>query len=242
MRKIHIASLALAALTAAAASAGAQQDPRHPQQPQQQDPRHPQPPVPQAEQQRRIQEEQHRTNDYRQHVDAQVRATQQQAAALQAQQRMAQARAAQDYQARLAQQQARVRVERNYSADPYISTPHTFRYRIGTTYRETNQYGADVLRQAVNYGYQDGYRAGQADRTDHWRSDYANSPAYREATYGYSGQYVDQSDYSFYFRQGFQRGYQDGYSARLQYGNLQNGTASILAGVLTGILGLTTLR
>ena len=241
MRAIHIASLALAALTATAAGAGAQQDPRHPTQ-QQQDPRHPQQPVPQAEQQRRIQEEQHRTNDYRQHVDAQVRATQQQAAQLQAAKRIEQARVAQDYQARLAQQQARVRVERNYTTEPYITTPHSYRYRIGTTYRETNQYGADVLRQAVNYGYQDGYRAGQADRADHWRSDYANSPAYREATYGYTGAYVDQTDYSFYFRQGFQRGYQDGYNARMQYGSLQNGSASILANVLTGILGLTTLR
>ena len=39
-------------------------------------------------------------------------------------------------------------------------------WRGGGRYYETNQYGADLLRQAVNYGYDQGVRAGQADRQD----------------------------------------------------------------------------
>ena len=55
--------------------------------------------------------------------------------------------------------------------------------------------------------------------------DYSN--AYEDANYGYTGMYVDQGDYNYYFRQGFQRGYQDGYNARLQYGRNDNGRSGI---------------
>jgi hypothetical protein len=81
-----------------------------------------------------------------------------------------------------------------------------------------------------------------ADRVDHWRPNYSRSPAYIEATYGYAGSYIDQSDYSYYFRQGFQRCYDDGYYNRFQYGTNTNGTYSILGNVLAGILQLTTIR
>ena len=91
-------------------------------------------------------------------------------------------------------------------------------------------------------GYRQGYRAGEADRLDHWKPDYARSPAYIEATYGYTGSYLDRSDYSYYFREGFRRGYTDGYYSRLQYGSGSNGTYSILANVLAGILQLTTIH
>ncbi len=111
-----------------------------------------------------------------------------------------------------------MQVQRDYRSDPYVITPHAYRYVISGTPRQTNQYGADVLRQAVQYGYDQGYRAGQADRQDGWRSSYQTEPAYLDANYGYLGNYVAQADYNYYFRQGFQRGYQDGYAAHLQYG------------------------
>jgi flagellar biosynthesis/type III secretory pathway protein FliH len=123
-----------------------------------------------------------------------------------------------------------------------MTTPQSYRYVVGGNTRLTNQYGADVLKQAVNYGYQQGFQAGQADRQDHWASSYRNSAAYRDANYGYSGSYVDQSDYNYYFRQGFQRGYDDGYNSRNQYGQSLNGTNMILGAVLVAILGLTQLR
>jgi hypothetical protein len=118
----------------------------------------------------------------------------------------------------------------------------TFRYRVSGTDRQTNQYGADLLRQAVNDGYQQGWKAGRADRADHWQSNYQKSYAYQDANYGYDGRYVSQSDYNYYFREGFRRGYQDGYGSRAQYGSVVNGTPSILGTILSGILGLQSIR
>ncbi len=202
----------------------------------------PPPRVPPAEQQQRVQAEQQRTTQLKQRLPQQVHVVQQQAAQLQQQKRTAQARVQQQYAAQLQQQQQRLQAPRNYSNDPYITTPHTYSYRVSGVPRQTNQYGADVLRQAVNYGYQQGYQSGQADRVDHWASNYQKSAAYQDANYGYSGNYVDQSDYNYYFRQGFQRGYTDGYNSRLQYGSSSNGSYSILANVLTSILGLQSIQ
>jgi hypothetical protein len=41
--------------------------------------------------------------------------------------------------------------------------------------------------EAVNYGYKHGFRAGQADREDRWRSNHQDSYAYQDADYGYGG-------------------------------------------------------
>ena len=198
-----------------------------------------QPQASQEDQRRRMQDEQRRTDEYRRHLEEQVRAAQQQAAALQQSRRASHSRAQQEYAEQLQHQQEQLRAERRYDNDPYVVAVPTYRYSYGGSYHETNQYGADLLRQAVNDGYRRGYRAGVADREDHWRADYTNSPEYREGTFGYNGSYVDLSDYQYYFRQGFQRGYQDGYYSRFRYGSESNGGASILASVLTGILRLT---
>lgn len=208
-------------------------------------PRRPAPPmaVPAADQRQRAQAEQQRATQYSQRLDQQVRLGQQQAAQEQQQKRAAQYRAQQQYLAQLRAQQLRLQTARNYSNDPYISTAPSYRYAYSGVNRQTNQYGADVLRQAVNYGYQEGVRFGQADRQDGLTPNFQNSYAYQDANYGYAGNYVDQSDYNYYFRQGFQRGYTDGYYSRSQYGStLANGNSSILAGLLTTILGLTSLR
>lgn len=98
------------------------------------------------------------------------------------------------------------------------------------------------MRQAVNYGYQEGLRAGQADRFDGWRNDYRNSYAYEDASFGYNGYYLDPSAYTHYFRQGFERGYDDGYGNRHRHGQRgDNGQYVILAAVLGAILGLQLL-
>src|SRR5439155_861175 len=44
-------------------------------------------------------------------------------------------------------------------SDPYFYSPPIYRYYRGASYYEVNQYGADLLRRAVNYGYREGYRA-----------------------------------------------------------------------------------
>jgi len=61
--------------------------------------------------------------------------------------------------------------------------------------------------------------------------------------FGYSGYYVGLGDYQYYFREGFRRGYEDGYYGRWQYGSYSNGVFSLLSGVLreSWICGLLSL-
>lgn len=109
-------------------------------------------------------------------------------------------------------------------------------YRNGSYYQTDNR-GAELLRQAVNRGYQQGVRAGQADRSNRRGSSYYNSSIYRNGNYGYQS-YVDSRQYQYYFQQGFERGYQDGYNSRYQYGNNNNGGLNILGTILQGILNI----
>jgi len=188
--------------------------------------------VSQQEQQRRIAEEQRRQADYQRALDAQVRAAQARSAQIQANQRArAQYQAQQRYAQLLQAQQQQARAQRDYARDPYVTTAPSYRYRYNGLTRTTNQYGADALNTAVRNGYSVGYQQGQADRSDGASSNYQRSFAYQDANYGYTGAYVAQSDYNYYFRQGFRRGYSDAYGGRLQYGTSSNGSASILSNI-----------
>lgn len=160
------------------------------------------------------------------------------------QRRNQQYRYQQQYFERLRQQQQRFSARNyNYYNDPYYYTPASYRYSYGGRSYETNRYGRDLMNQAVNYGYQEGLRAGQADRYDGWRNDYRNSYAYEDANYGYNGYYLDQGQYNYYFRQGFQRGYEDGYRDDYRYGRRgDDGNYGILASVLAVILGLQLIN
>jgi hypothetical protein len=162
---------------------------------------------------------------------------------LQRERRMAQYRYQQQYYRRMQEQRQRMLARRyDYASDPYFYTPDSYRYSYAGNWYQTNRYGADLLRQAVNDGYQEGVQAGLADRQDGWRADYRNSFAYQDADYGYNGYYVSQGDYAYYFRQGFRRGYDDGYYSRDQYGRYDDGNASILQAVLAAILNLQPLN
>ena len=113
------------------------------------------------------------------------------------------------------------------------------RYRVmrnGRSYK-TDGRGAELLRQAVNRGYQQGYAAGRSDRSSRRRSSYSNQGMYRSGNFGYDN-HVDRSQYQYYFQQGFQRGYQDGYNSRNQYGTYNNGNGSILSSILGSILNI----
>ncbi|HEV2349173.1 MAG TPA: hypothetical protein VG028_04925 [Terriglobia bacterium] len=152
---------------------------------------------------------------------------------------MAQYRYQQQYWDHERQEDTHLRYDRHdYNNDPYFYTASNYRYNRGGQYYETNQYGANMLRQAVNYGYQEGFLAGQADRQDGWRSDYQDSYAYQDANYGYDGYYVSQEDYNYYFREGFQRGYEDGFYSRSQYGSYSSGKYTILGAILGSILDM----
>jgi hypothetical protein len=197
-----------------------------------------------SERQELIRQHQQRLPQYREVLGQQQRAAQERAAQLQQQKRTAQYRFQQEYLARLRQQRSNVqgRERYDYDRDPFFSTRAQYRYRRGDRSYETNQYGLDLLRQAVNYGYEEGFRAGQADREDHWPSNYMDCYAYQDANFGYFGFYVDRDDYNFYFREGFRRGYEDGYGRRYKYGRVSNGKIAILAGVLAGIVTYELIR
>lgn len=111
-----------------------------------------------------------------------------------------------------------------------------FRVNRGGRYYETDQRGLDMLRQAVNAGYQQGYNAGvQGKRYNRGVGYYTNDSVYRSGIYGYQS-HVSREQYQYYFQQGFQRGYQDGYNNSRQYG-VRNGTQwNVLGTVLNSIL------
>lgn len=113
------------------------------------------------------------------------------------------------------------------------------RYRVyrNGSYYNTDRRGAELLRQAVRQGYEQGYRAGQLDRNNRRGGRWNNNSTYRSGTYGYQS-YVDRRQYQYYFQQGFERGYQDGYNSRQQYGSSNNGSLNILGTILNGILNL----
>jgi flagellar biosynthesis/type III secretory pathway protein FliH len=155
---------------------------------------------------------------------------------------MASYRFQQNYVARLRQQQVALQHVHDYNNDPYYYTAPIYRYNRGGSYYETNEYGAKALRSAVNNGYAEGFRAGQAARQDRWTSRYQDSYAYQDANYGYNGYYVDRDDYNYYFREGFRRGYEDGYNSRYQYGRYSDGSYSMLDAILSQVLGFQSLR
>jgi hypothetical protein len=196
----------------------------------------------QARQQQLITEQRRRVSEYRQHLDQQQLLAQQYGARLQQQNRTAKYRFHEDYLAHMRQQQLALQGSYDYNNDPYFYTPSSYRYTRGGSYYETNEYGANMLRRAINDGYSEGYRAGRADREDRWAFDYRSSYAYQDANYGYDGYYVNQAEYNYYFREGFNRGYQDGYYRRAQYGLYSNGSRSILGSIVVQILSLQPIR
>jgi hypothetical protein len=125
------------------------------------------------------------------------------------------------------------------NGDGYNGMGRNNRYRVNRNgrYYNTNQRGAELLRQAVNAGYQQGFRAGQNDRNSRRRSSWNNNRVYRSGTYGYQT-HVDRSQYQYYFQQGFQKGYQDGYNSRNQFGT--NNGGNILSSILGQILNIQT--
>ena len=192
-----------------------------------------------ADQERLITQQKARVSTYRNWVDTQRAQSRAIAAAVQRQNRAAQYAYITDYNNRLFAQQARyASTPFNYYNDPYFYSAPSYRYMRDGAYYTINQAGANMLQQAINDGYGEGFRAGRADRMDGWRADYRSNWVYQNASYGYNGYYLDRGEYAYYFRQGFRRGYEDGYYSRYQYGSYTNGRYSILGTVLNTILGL----
>jgi len=123
------------------------------------------------------------------------------------------------------------------------------RYRVyrNGSYYQTDYRGIELLRQAVNEGYRQGFRAGRSDRGGNVRFSYSNSNIYRSGSVGYQN-YVARNQYQYYFQQGFQRGYIDGsnsrydnnYNGQYEYGYYENGTLNILGNILNTVLNIRT--
>ena len=126
-----------------------------------------------------------------------------------------------------------------------IAPPGRYRVNRDGRWYNTDNRGADMLRQAVNEGYRQGFTAGRNDYNGRRRANWSNSNVYRTGTYGYQNG-VDRRQYQYYFQQGFQRGYQDGsnsryqngYTGDFQYGTYDNGNPSILGTILNQILNI----
>ena len=95
-----------------------------------------------------------------------------------------------------------------------------------------------MLRQAVNEGYRQGFAAGRTDLNTRRRGT-GRPQCLSTGTYGFQNG-VDRSQYQYYFRQGFQRGYQDGsnsqytdgFTGDFQYGTNSGGSVNILGAIL----------
>ena len=181
--------------------------------------------------------QEYRANQYRQGITRRQSYALQRQRLLEQQRRIAQLRYQQRYLERLRQDQLRLQ---SWRYSDY--GPSNYRYSRGGSYYETNRYGADMLRQAVNQGYAEGFRAGQADREDGYGFSPQDSIGYEDASYGYNAYYVDMIEYQHYFREGFRRGYEDGYYSRSQYGRYSNGNGSILGAILETILSLQLIN
>lgn len=137
-------------------------------------------------------------------------------------------------------------LKHNYSGswvrhDHYVMAKPVYRYLRYNRFYRINEYVAGVLREAIDYGYEEGYLAGRADYEDDWEYNYRDSFAYRDARLGYPGAYVDLDEYRYFFREGFRRGYEDGYYRVYHYGRYTDGRHRILATVLANIFCLLPL-
>ncbi len=189
-----------------------------------------------------IEVQRHRRSDYEHHLQRQRQWIEERGVRLRQQRRTAQYRFQQQYLDRLRRQQLAIANARyDYSRDPFFYTPASYAYVYGGRRYETNRYGVAALRDALELGYQQGYQAAVADLQDHWGYDYRNCYAYQDANYGYTGLYIGEGEYNYYFREGFRRGYDDGYYRRHHYGRYEDGTLRLVADIVDGILQLHQL-
>jgi len=154
-----------------------------------------------------------------------------------------------DVQEEYAKYQRALRTEGNYryndnyryngqvvaNTNPY-QTRGMYRINMNGQYYNVDNRGYNLLREAVNRGYQQGYQVGMRDRR-YGRYNYNGNSVYMSGSYGYDS-YVARNQYQYYFQQGFQRGYEDGFYSRTQYGYRTGSTTNILGGVLNTILNI----
>jgi hypothetical protein len=108
--------------------------------------------------------------------------------------------------------------------------------------RRDSRNSADLLRQAVNYGYEQGFRAGEADRQDRWRSNYQGSFAYQDASYGYTAITSTRTSTTTIFGRAFVTATKSDSTAAINTGNIRTARISCRGSPLGQILGFPSLR
>jgi hypothetical protein len=145
-------------------------------------------------------------------------------------------------QAQLRYQEYQRRYNNGYNNNGYynnrVSGNRYYRVYRNGSYYQTDYRGAELLRQAVNSGYQQGYNQGRNDARYGRGSNYYGNNVYRSGTFGYQS-YVSRDQYQYYFQQGFQRGYEDGFNNQYRYGYRSNNGLSVLGNILNGILNIS---
>lgn len=203
--------------------------------------------VSQQEQQESIRRQEQQLALYRKNIALREQLAERDERILRQQNRIRHLRFQQEYEERLrAQRMQLMQARYDFHDDPFFYTAPNYRYHRDGRYYQTNQYGIRQLEKALQAGYNEGYRAGRADREDRWRYDYRSAFAYRDANFGYDGRYLPQDEYNHYFREGFQRGYDDGYYGRQKYGRRNddggiNDEWLIAGAVVAAILGYELL-
>ena len=122
-----------------------------------------------------------------------------------------------------------------YNAGYGVVPGRMYRINRGNTYYTVDARGVELLRAAVQNGYNQGYRQGQIDRQYRRGYNFGIHSTYRTGTYGWQS-HVARNQYQYYFQEGFQRGYEDGYNSTYRYGVRSNNGLNILGGVLNTIL------
>lgn len=190
------------------------------------------------ERQKEIEKQHKRFEKYDDRLRKQQEIAEQRRRRLEQENRLAHARYQQSYKERMEERRRDLhnKYDHDLRNDPFFDAPPRFRYYRGHKYFNVNRYVAEVLKDAVDYGYEQGYYAGRADYEDGWRFSYKDCYAYEDATYGYTGYYVDLNEYRYYFREGFRHGYEDGYYNVFYFGRYENGRHRILADILARII------
>jgi hypothetical protein len=153
----------------------------------------------------------------------------------------AQQRAQRQYmQYQRALNRANLRVNRGYYNNGYYNAGYgvpgrMYRINRGGLYYTVDARGVELLRAAVQNGYNQGYRQGQIDRQYRRGYNFGIHSTYRTGTYGWQS-HVARDQYQYYFQEGFLRGYEDGYNSTFRYGVRSNTGLNILSGVLNTIL------
>lgn len=116
------------------------------------------------------------------------------------------------------QEQMRVKYEQNRS--PWEKN---VRYKVFQNGRMfiTDARGLEMLKQAVIRGYDEGFKAGLADRRNRRNGGFYKSSVYRSGNFGYQNS-VEMKQYQFFFQKGFSEGYEDGFNTRKFRGWYQN--------------------